>query len=239
MALTSCNEDVVTPNEQSPEVATPDEQVVEGVTAPDELGEDIATEVVGTDENAKYTSVNSFNNTLNLDESFLSILNEKKLFNLNASQKEISIEEFVFPCYVNDFSKKDNLFYANVDMDDNGVDELVIKDNCGDKLILSILGENVVGYSFSFRNIDKIYTDGSFSWNYTDYRGLHYGVSKLSFLENNYSVQNIYSISECTENHGDELYYIGENLVSENDYYAYVEQFSDEEIDFCVLKTSQ
>lgn len=66
MALTSCNE-AVTPNEQSPEVATPDEQIVDGGATPDEVGEDIETEVVGTndniiilpeaDENTKYITI--------------------------------------------------------------------------------------------------------------------------------------------------------------------------------------
>ena len=69
------------------------------------------------------------------------------------------------------------LKYAYVDMDGDGLDELII--DCGDTLVLHYSEGSVYCYSFIFRNMYYINTDGSYSWNHTSGADLEYGSDKL------------------------------------------------------------
>ena len=72
----------------------------------------------------------------------------------------------------------DSLKYAYTDMDSNSVNELVI--DCGDTLVLRYYEETVYLYSFTFRNLYYLNTDGSHAWNHTG-SDFEYGERKLFF----------------------------------------------------------
>ncbi|MBQ7346490.1 MAG: leucine-rich repeat protein [Clostridia bacterium] len=73
---------------------------------------------------------------------------------------------------------KEHLQYALVDMDGDGIDELVVSG--GDTLILRYYEGKIYCYSYIFRNMYDIKQDGSFSWNHNGI-DFEYGENKLRF----------------------------------------------------------
>ena len=74
---------------------------------------------------------------------------------------------------------------AFVDMDQDGVDELLIRhDYGGETALLHYENGMVYGYDFSNASMMTVYDDGSFGWDcYDDRLGWESGISKISFVE--------------------------------------------------------
>lgn len=105
---------------------------------------------------------------------------------------ENTIDFYKFPYEYNAIATSNTVKYAVVDMDGDGMEELLIKDN--DTLLLRQKDGIIYGYSFIFRHMDHVYTDGNFSWNGS--AGLEYGRSKIIFNENNtYRENELYKIN--------------------------------------------
>ena len=68
--------------------------------------------------------------------------------------------------------------YAYMDLDGDTVNELII--DCGDTLILRYYEGTVYMYSFTFRNLYDLNTDGSYSWNHMG-QNFEYGARQLAF----------------------------------------------------------
>lgn len=91
------------------------------------------------------------------------------------------LDDYTFPYLHNAIATSDYVEYAVIDMDGDGNTEVLIRDN--DTLLLREKDGIVYGYTFGFRGMDYVYTDGTFTWN--DSAGRNYGVSKLKFNEDN------------------------------------------------------
>ena len=76
------------------------------------------------------------------------------------------------------FSELRNLQYAKVDLDGDTVNELVV--DCGDTLILRYHMGRICLYTFPFRDLYHLNTDGSYSWNQNS-QDFAYGESQLLF----------------------------------------------------------
>jgi hypothetical protein len=82
------------------------------------------------------------------------------------------------PYMMTPLQDEESLGYAYTDMDKDGICELVI--DCGDTLILRYYAGTVFLYSFTFRNMYYLKTDGSHSWNHTG-SDFEYGETQLYF----------------------------------------------------------
>jgi len=99
--------------------------------------------------------------------------------------------------------------YAYTDMDKDGVCEFVI--DCGDTLILRYYEGTVYLYSFIFRNLYYLQTDGSHSWNHTG-SNFEYGETQLYFEGINVKYKDLWRI--VNDGEPDARYYIGGREVS-------------------------
>jgi len=72
--------------------------------------------------------------------------------------------------------------FALIDMDEDGTAEAVVQD-LERGLVLYTQEEQVYAAEFTFRSMQNVMTDGSYSWTYTDAAGHWYGASRLNFTQ--------------------------------------------------------
>ncbi len=105
--------------------------------------------------------------------------------------------------------------YAYVDMDGDGKLELLV---CGiDTFVFSYsyeLKEIAFVSLHNFREMNRAYADGSYSWNYGGSDGVSYGVKKNG--------KDVWRIEN--EGGANPLYYIGESSVTEEEFDKYIEE---------------
>ncbi len=123
-----------------------------------------------------------------------------------------------------------NMRYAYTDMDKDGVCELVI--DCGDTLILRYYAGTVFLYSFIFRNLYYLKTDGSHSWNHNG-SDFEYGETQLSFEGADIKERELWRI--VNDGEPDAKYYIGGREVSLEELQKYWEENPKSRISFSSL----
>ena len=82
-------------------------------------------------------------------------------------------------------------------MDGDGVVELLLRSDIKDHLVLKYYNGAVCLYEFSYKEMARVYEDGSFSWSsptYLEDYSQHYGISRLTFDESNINPKSIYTI---------------------------------------------
>lgn len=72
--------------------------------------------------------------------------------------------------------------FAAIDMDSDGTMEAVVQ-NLERVIVIYTQGEQAYTAEFTFRSMQNILTDGSYSWTYTDAAGHWYGTSRLSLTQ--------------------------------------------------------
>ncbi len=112
-----------------------------------------------------------------------------------------------------------SLRYAYTDMDKDGICELVI--DCGDTLILRYYEGTVYLYSFIFRNLYGLQTDGSHSWNHNG-SDFEYGETQLYFEGADIKSRELWRI--VNDGEPDAKYYIGSSEVSPEELQKYWEE---------------
>ena len=112
-----------------------------------------------------------------------------------------------------------SLRYAYTDMDKDGVCELVI--GCGDTLILRYYAGTVFLYSFTFRNLYYLQTDGSHSWNHTG-SDFEYGEKQIYFDGADIKERELWRI--VNDGEPDARYYVGGREVSLEELQKYLEE---------------
>ena len=86
-----------------------------------------------------------------------------------------------------------------LDMDGDGIPELLLRSNIHDHLMLRYHCGVVYLYEYSCKQMARVYEDGSFSWSsptYLEDNSHQYGISKLSFNEDGAKVSSLYTIYE-------------------------------------------
>ena len=120
--------------------------------------------------------------------------------------------------------------YSVIDMDGDGSEELLIRGS--DTFLLREKDGIVYGYSFIFRNMDKVYTDGSYSAYYGG-GGVSFWRLKLNFDETG-KYNEICIFNDYHNYLGDEIvdchYYVDGIEVSEQEYLAYEDTFTSETV---------
>lgn len=113
------------------------------------------------------------------------------------------------------WERNGSVHYAYVDMDGDGQVELLVSGI--DTFVFSYYHDcNVISIAttYNFREMNRVYVDGSYSWNYPSSDGVSYGLKKYG--------KDIWRI----ENEGGSytLYYIGEESVTQAEMLKYLEE---------------
>ena len=127
----------------------------------------------------------------------------------------------------------ERLRYAHMDVDGDSVNELVI--DCSDTLILRYYEGCVYVYPFTFRGINNLHTDGSYSWNDTGVN-FEYGEDQLAFDGAELKTKELWRIVNDGEPNA--KYYIGDKQVTQEEILKYIEDNPKTRIEFSPLEAS-
>lgn len=143
-------------------------------------------------------------------------------------------------CYIYDWEIYDlnnvEYSYVNVDMDKDGIDEIIIKAKTNyntNKLLLHYEDDTVYGFLFDDDAMMCIYPDGSFEWYYSSYGEQGYGHSTLSFDNGNLKFTELCRCEKSTR------FYIDGKEVTQEKYYEYTTATFISTLTFAPLDTSK
>ena len=125
----------------------------------------------------------------------------------------------------------DKLGYLYMDIDGDKSEELII--DCGDILILRHYNSKVYLYELTFRQMNRLYTDGSYSWNYSGER-FEYGESSLYFDGTDLKTKEVWRVVDDGEPNAE--YYIGGERVTSVEIQKYFAENKKEEVKFSPLE---
>lgn len=115
-----------------------------------------------------------------------------------------------------------------LDMDGDGISELLLRGGAGDYIILKYQDGAVYSYEYSYKEIDRIYEDGSYGWHSQIYLkdvSVSYGVSKImTFTEESAKVFSLYTIYD---GENESYYMINGKFASKADLDALIESRKD------------
>ena len=170
----------------------------------------------------------------NLPENYLRVIQGNDSFILMG--EEININDYNLPSIGLPLLSLDSALYGVVDMDGDGNIEILLSDaKGGDILVLHYENEAVYGYSFDFRSMYHVKSDGSFHW--TASAGRKYGASRLSFIHENYcQITELYRVEHDYEDAESYNLFIADAEVTEEEYDEYIKSTSSEEITWYKLK---
>jgi len=155
-------------------------------------------------------------------EAYRSVLSGKEMFYVEYRGKNqyMYLADYTFVYSLVKAGDIDYLEFAVVDFDSDGNDEVVVSDG-GDMLVLHEENGTVFGYSFSFRQMGKIYTDGSFP----GYGSTSYGRQRILFFNHLFYRETSIETVERAENEGEaDRCYIGGTLVNDETWKLYLEE---------------
>lgn len=127
----------------------------------------------------------------------------------------------------------EQLKYAYTDIDNDGINELVL--DCGDTLILRYYEGTVYVYSFTFRNMYYLHTDGSYAWNHTG-ENFEYGESRIYFEGAELKTKKLYRVVNDGEPNAE--YYIEGGRVSQEEIQKYIGDKPKAKVEFLPLEVS-
>lgn len=140
----------------------------------------------------------------NADIEFVPLeLDYKTVFEkiLNYEMKITSSDKYLWEIYFsfgsNSIASLDSVEMCYLDIDIDGVAELLLRSGIGDHLIFRYQEGSVYLYEFSYKEMDRVYEDGSFSWHsqtYLEDNSVCYGISRLTFDESSTRTQSLYTI---------------------------------------------
>ena len=125
----------------------------------------------------------------------------------------------------------EQLKYAYTDIDHDRINELVL--DCGDTLILRYYEGTVYVYSFTFRNMYYLHTDGSYDWNHTG-ENFEYGESQIYFEGAELKTKNLYRIVNDGEPNAE--YYIEGKQATLEELQNYIGDTPKKNVEFFTLE---
>lgn len=165
-----------------------------------------------TKRNAKFEFI-----PLGLENSY------KRIFEriLNYDAKITSENKYLWQLYfsfgVNSIASLDSIEMCYLDMDGDGVVELLLRSGMGDHLVLRYHEGEIYLFEFSYKEMDRVYEDGSYNWHsptYLEDDSVSYGVSKVCF---NGSEQKFKSIYTIYDGENESYFTINGKLASKNE----------------------
>ena len=163
-----------------------------------------------TKENASFEFV-----PLGLDYKrvFEKILN----YEMKINSEDKYLWEFYFSFGTNSIGSIESVEICYLDMDGDGISELLLRSNIHDHLILRYHCGTVYLYEYSYKEMARVYEDGSYSWSsptYLEDYSHQYGISMLSFNENSARVSFLYTIYD---GENESYFIIDEKFASKNE----------------------
>ncbi len=145
-----------------------------------------------TKENARFEFV-----PLELDYKrvFEKILN----YEMKINSEDKYLWEFYFSFETNSIGSLERVEICYLDMDGDGIEELLLRSDSRDHIILRYYNGSVCIYEYSPKEMARVYEDGSYSWSsptYLEDYSHYYGFSKISFDEDGAKGNSIYTIYE-------------------------------------------
>ena len=129
--------------------------------------------------------------------------------------------------------KIEGMGYVYIDVDGDAINELVI--DCGDTLILRYYEGCVYVYPFTFRNMYRLNTDGSYSWNYNG-QNFEYGENQIAFDGTELKTKELWRIVNDGEPNAE--YYIGNTQVTQKELLKYFSYNPKSKVEFLPLEVS-
>ena len=145
-----------------------------------------------TKQNAKFEFV-----PLGLEISYKRIFERILKYDSKITSAKKYLWELYFPFGNGSVASLDSVEICYLDMDGDGVVELLLRSDIKDHLVLKYYNGAVCLYEFSYKEMARVYEDGSFSWSsptYLEDYSQHYGISRLTFDESNINPKSIYTI---------------------------------------------
>ena len=131
--------------------------------------------------------------------------------------------EYYFPFGNGPIASLNSVEICYLDMDGDETVELILRSDIHDHLILRYHNGAVYLYEYSYKEMARIYEDGSYSWSsptYLEDYSHQYGISKLSFDEDNAKGTSLYTVFE---GENESYFTINRKLASKNELDALIE----------------
>ena len=172
---------------------------------------------------AEHTKANANIEFVPLELDYKTVFKKILNYEMKINSEDKYLWELYFPFGTGSIATLDSVEICYLDMDGDCIVELLLRSDIKDHLILKYYNGSVYLYEFSYKEMAKVYEDGSFSWSsptYLEDYSLHYGISRLTFDESNINPKSIYTIYD-----GDnESYFtINGKLASKSELDAFVE----------------
>lgn len=168
-----------------------------------------------------------------IEEIYASALNnETKVYEVDTGEYKF-LKACKTPYNQIRLSEVENLKYGYADLDGDGIGEPVI--DCGDTIILRYYDGCVYSYSFTFRQMYYLKTDGSYAWNHTG-QDFEYGEYQIYFEGAELKQKELYRI--VNDGEPDVEYYIEGKQVSQEELIKYIEENPKTSIEYSPIDKS-
>ena len=144
-----------------------------------------------TKENANFEFI-----PLGLEISYKRIFEKILNYDAKITSKNKYLWELYFSFGTNPIGSLKSVEICYLDMDGDGISELILRRG-GDHIILRYHCGAVYLYEYSYKAMDRVYEDGSFSRHsqtYLEDNSVCYGISRITFDESNAKTQSLYTI---------------------------------------------
>ena len=145
-----------------------------------------------TKQNAKFEFV-----PLGLEISYKRIFERILKYDSKITSAKKYLWELYFPFGNGSIASLDSVEICYLDMDGDEIKELLLRSRLGDHLIIRYQEGSVYFYEFSYKEMGRVYEDGSYSWSgptYLEDNSLNYGITRLTFDESNIRLKSLYTI---------------------------------------------
>ena len=109
-------------------------------------------------------------------------------------------------------------------MDGDEISELILRSGMGDHIILRYHNGDVYAYDYSYKEMDRVYEDGSYDWHsqtYLEDDSVYYGTSKIiAFTEESAKYSSLYRIYD---GENESYFMINGKFASKNELDALIE----------------
>ena len=151
------------------------------------------------DNLAEHTKENADFEFIPLELDYKKVFEKILNYEMKINSEDKYLWEFYFSFGINSIGSLESVEICYLDMDGDGISELLLRSNIHDHLILRYHCGTVYLYEYSYKEMARVYEDGSYSWSsptYLEDYSHQYGISMLSFNENSARVSSLYTIFE-------------------------------------------
>lgn len=181
----------------------------------------------------EYLTENTKQNTafefvpLGLEISYKRIFEKILSYDAKINSENKYLWQLHFSFEQNSIASFESVEICYLDIDGDGIPELLLRGGMGDHLILRYYNGTVYLYEYSYKEMGRVYEDGSFSWHsktYLEDNSINYGVSRLTFDGSELREQSLYVIFE---GENESYFTVNGKLTSKSELYAYIENRKD------------